>query len=182
MKITLIFVLTVMLALAASCAPDAPIVDPEALETTMPSTALMPSESTALPSTDSPGPAATGTQPAAASSAIPAVTVPPELLGLPQVSQAQADLASRLGAAPADITVVNVEPRTWSDASMGCPDPNMSYAQVPQDGLLVQLAHAGQIYNYHSGGTIPPFLCVQSLTGEKTTPLFGEDVLTRPAP
>ncbi len=182
MKITLVLVLTLILALAASCAPDAPIVDPEALETTVPGTALMPSESTALPSTDSPVPVATGTQPASASSTVPAVTVPPDLLGLSQVAQAQADLASRLGVAAADITVVNVEPRTWSDASMGCPDPNMSYAQVPQDGLLVQLAHAGQVYNYHSGGTVPPFLCVQSMTGQKTTPVFGEDVLTLPAP
>ena len=103
-------------------------------------------------------------------------------MGLPQVELAKADLAGRLGVATEDIEVALVEPRTWGDTSMGCPNPNMGYIQVPQDGLLVVLGHAGQKYNYHSGGNEAPFLCQQPQVGDKTTPVFGEDVLTRPAP
>jgi hypothetical protein len=65
---------------------------------------------------------------------------------------------------------------------MGCPQPNFSYLQVPQDGLLVQLKYAGQVYAYHSGGNLGPFLCVQARLADKPTPVFGEDIITPPSP
>jgi hypothetical protein len=102
------------------------------------------------------------------------------LEALPQVTQAKEDLAGRLNVPSDQIEIVEVQMRTWSDASMGCPQPGMEYPQVPEDGLLVRLRAAGQEYNYHSGGTREPFLCEQALP-EKSTPVFGEDILTPPS-
>jgi hypothetical protein len=76
------------------------------------------------------------------------------------IDLAVADLAARLSIAATAITVLDATPMVWSDASMGCPQPGMAYAQVPQDGLLIRLQANGQIYNYHSGGDREPFLCV----------------------
>jgi hypothetical protein len=78
---------------------------------------------------------------------------------LPQVSEAIADLAGRLGVAPAQIEVVRVEAVVWPDGSLGCPQPGMLYPQVLQDGMRIRLAVAGVIYQYHSGERRAPFLC-----------------------
>lgn len=102
------------------------------------------------------------------------------LTDLPQVTMAKEDLAQRLNLAPEAIEVLEVEMKTWSDASMGCPQPGMAYAQVPQDGLLIRLRVEGKDYNYHSGGRRDPFLCEQPEIPQKNTPVFGEDILTRP--
>ena len=75
------------------------------------------------------------------------------------VDVAVADLATRAGV-PADaITVVRVEAVTWPDPSLGCPMPGMRYEQVPVDGALIVLAVGSVEYDYHSGGSRPPFLC-----------------------
>lgn len=105
----------------------------------------------------------------------------PDLVNLPQVEQAKEDLATRLAITTAQIEVIDVQPKTWSDSSMGCPQPGMAYLQVPQDGLLVRLRVDNQTYNYHSGGTQEPFLCEQPNQIQKSTPVFGEDILTRPS-
>jgi hypothetical protein len=90
------------------------------------------------------------------------MTPRPELGDLPEVDQARADLAQRLSVPAAGIDVLSVQEVTWSDTSMGCPQPGMDYLQVETAGLLIQFTHAGQAYNYHGGGGQPPFLCEQS--------------------
>jgi hypothetical protein len=101
---------------------------------------------------------------------------------LPQVTQARNDLAQRLAVPVEQIEVVEVREVTWPDTGMGCPQPGMEYLQVPQDGLLVQLSTAGVAYEYHSGGSAAPFLCETPTPVEgKITPVFGEDILTRPS-
>lgn len=177
-KPTRLLLLSLIVVAAASCSPTAPVADP------------LPQEATPTGAEAQPSPAeptAATTAPAPASATVPDETMmppatQPDLSGLPQVAQAKADLALRLGVLAADLEVIAVEPKTWGDTSMGCPQPNMSYLQVPQDGLLVQLRHGDQVYAYHSGGNLPPFLCEQPLTDEKTTPVFGEDVLTPRVP
>jgi hypothetical protein len=99
---------------------------------------------------------------------------------LPQVTFAKADLARRLELEAQAIELLEVREKTWPDASMGCPHPDMVYTQVPQDGLLIRLRAAGQVYNYHSGGMRDPFLCEQSAIPQKSTPVLGEEELTRP--
>lgn len=75
------------------------------------------------------------------------------------VEQAIADLATRLGVDPATIEVVSVEEVDWPDASIGCPQPGMSYAQVIVNGTKIVLRHDGVDYEYHQGGTREVFYC-----------------------
>jgi hypothetical protein len=57
----------------------------------------------------------------------------------------------------------------------------MAYAEVLVEGLLIQLTYGEQVYNYHSGGMEPPFLCEQAQGGAKITPDIPELGLTPPA-
>lgn len=80
------------------------------------------------------------------------------------VDLATRDLAARLGVAIDDITVQTAETVTWPDAALGCPQPDMRYAQVPQDGARVVLRVHDLLYRYHTGGPrTEPFLCEQRL-------------------
>jgi hypothetical protein len=67
------------------------------------------------------------------------------------VDMATADLAERLGVDPSIIAVVGVEGQTWSDASLGCPEPDRLYAQVLVDGFRILLSVGDDRYEYHSG-------------------------------
>lgn len=78
---------------------------------------------------------------------------------IPVVEQAIADLASRLGVDPSTIEVVSVEEVDWPDASIGCPQPGMSYAQVLVNGSRIVLRADGTEYAYHQGGTREAFYC-----------------------
>lgn len=73
---------------------------------------------------------------------------------------ARADLAGVLGVAEAEIAVAVAEPIVWPDAGLGCPEPEMAYAQVQVEGFRVVLTNGGNSYAYHGGGSRPePFLC-----------------------
>ncbi len=78
----------------------------------------------------------------------------------PLVKAAVADLSQHTGASPAEITLVSYEAVTWPDSGLGCPQPDMAYAQVLVDGARIRLQVGDQVYEYHSGsGGEPPFLC-----------------------
>ena len=63
---------------------------------------------------------------------------------------ARQDLATRLGIDPAAVKIASVQPRSWPDASLGCPEPGRSYAQVVTAGFLIELEAQGRTYRYHS--------------------------------
>ncbi len=86
----------------------------------------------------------------------------------PLVQRAVNDLAQKLSIAPEEITVVEAQAVVWPDASIGCPQPDMMYIQVPQDGAFIQLRAGDQLYNYHNGGRRGLFLC--ELTNESGAP------------
>ena len=48
------------------------------------------------------------------------------------------------------LRLVRVERRQWSDASLGCPAPDMMYAQVITPGYLVVLSGGGRDVEYHT--------------------------------
>lgn len=85
-------------------------------------------------------------------------TYPTELTGL--VTGAVADLADRLGVEVDSILVGAVEEVVWPNGGLGCPLPDMKYTQVPVDGLRIVLIHEGAEYEYHSGGSVEPILCL----------------------
>jgi hypothetical protein len=86
---------------------------------------------------------------------------------------AKADLARRLSVAADTITIVEVRDVIWPDMGLGCPRPDMGYRQVQVDGLLIRLESGGRIFEYHSGGNKPPFLCEQPAGLGKATPVSG---------
>lgn len=69
------------------------------------------------------------------------------------------DLAVRLGVSASAITVVKSEAMTWSDGSLGCPQPGMSYTQAIVDGFQVILSYEDRLFDYHADAEGEPFLC-----------------------
>ncbi len=88
----------------------------------------------------------------------------------PLVQQARQDLAQRLNIAEDQITLIEAKAVVWPDASLGCPQPDMVYKQVPYDGALILLKVGEREYEYHSGGSRGLFLCEKSLKTKKITP------------
>jgi hypothetical protein len=80
--------------------------------------------------------------------------VPPDLIGA-----AISDAVRRSGAARTDVKVVIAESVTWSDGSMGCPQPGMMYTQALSAGYRIVLEAAGQTLNYHSSADGGPTFC-----------------------
>ena len=83
----------------------------------------------------------------------------------PLVMMARNDLAERLAVGVESIEVVEARLVVWPDASMGCPDPEMAYIQVPQDGSVIRLQNHSEIFQYHTGGDRMPFFCPEPAPG-----------------
>jgi hypothetical protein len=107
------------------------------------------------------------TQGAAVTSTNPASGIDPGLQ--PYIDLAVADLAGRLQREPSEITTRSAVLIVWPDASMGCPQPGMQYAQVQTDGSQIVLELDGVPYDYHAGGDTTPFLCEPKGTSGTTT-------------
>jgi hypothetical protein len=89
----------------------------------------------------------------------PTVTSSPASSPTGPAADAVADLATRLDLDTASIEVVADEAVTWRDGSLGCAKPGYSYTQALVDGSRITLRANGTDYEYHSGGSRPPFLC-----------------------
>jgi hypothetical protein len=85
------------------------------------------------------------------------VTPPPEAEQFVQL--AIEDLAGQLGVEPEEIRLISVEAMEWSDASLGCPQPDMMYAQVITPGYKVVLEAQGERYEYHTDTATDVVLC-----------------------
>ena len=59
-----------------------------------------------------------------------------------------ADAATRLGVDPSAVTVVDAHEETWSDGSLGCPEPGMMYTQALVDGYQVIVEANGTQLDY----------------------------------
>jgi hypothetical protein len=66
------------------------------------------------------------------------------------LESAVTDLSGMLDIDADAIQVLAVEKRTWSDASLGCPEPGKVYAQVITPGFLIRLEAEGEAYEYHA--------------------------------
>ena len=66
---------------------------------------------------------------------------------------ARAALGRELGIDDLDgIELVRAEPVDWPDASLGCPEKGMAYAQVVTPGWRVILRIQGRDWRVHAGG------------------------------
>ena len=79
----------------------------------------------------------------------------------PLVERIRQDLARRLGTSPAQVTVVESTPMTWSSPALGCPAPGMAYAGVQTPGFQVNLDVFGQKYSYHTDTRETFVACLQ---------------------
>jgi hypothetical protein len=76
------------------------------------------------------------------------------------VCLAKEDLANRLDLAAHAIHLVAVQTVDWPDASLGCPEPGMMYAQVITPGFRVVLEAQRQgMYEYHTDRDDRVILC-----------------------
>lgn len=66
------------------------------------------------------------------------------------VQSAREDLTRRSGIALEEVLLADVEVVAWPDASLGCPQPGMAYAQVLTPGYKVRLEAQGRTYEYHT--------------------------------
>lgn len=64
--------------------------------------------------------------------------------------KAREHLAHHLGVPAERIEVVSTTPKTWPDASLGCPEPDTMYAQVLTQGFVITLRASGKLHEYHS--------------------------------
>jgi hypothetical protein len=61
-----------------------------------------------------------------------------------------ADAQSRTGVDAAQITVVSARAVTWSDGSLGCPEPGQMYTQALVPGYQVVLRAGDEVLDYHA--------------------------------
>lgn len=64
--------------------------------------------------------------------------------------QIVADLANHLDVSVEAVQVVSIEPVTWKDSSLGCPEKGMAYLQVLTPGYQVILEVQGRQYDYRT--------------------------------
>jgi hypothetical protein len=60
------------------------------------------------------------------------------------------DAAERAGVGTDDVEVVTAEAVTWSDGSLGCPEPGMMYTQALVPGYRVVLRAGDETLNFHA--------------------------------
>ena len=73
-----------------------------------------------------------------------------ELEGVMAADAARALLSSELGIDPMDSSVVTLEFMNWPDASLGCPEAGVGYAQVVVPGYKLLLEHNGSRFELHT--------------------------------
>ena len=75
------------------------------------------------------------------------------------VNQAISTLAEKLSIEESDVLVLSAQSVTWSDSSLGCPQPDMFYLQVLTDGYRVELSGDNQSSFYHANTRGSGLLC-----------------------
>jgi pyruvate/2-oxoglutarate dehydrogenase complex dihydrolipoamide acyltransferase (E2) component len=108
---------------------------------------------------------------------------PPEL-----VADAQQRLAAHLGVDASTLTLQSAGAQTWNDGAIGCPAPDIMYAQVIIEGYLLTFSDGSATYAVHTGETPPTFvLCdnrqpINLNTGAAAPSQEGEILPQEPLP
>jgi hypothetical protein len=63
-----------------------------------------------------------------------------------------ADAATQAGVDPSGVTIVSAHAETFSDGSLGCPEPGMMYTQALVDGYQVVVEANGTQLDYRGSG------------------------------
>ena len=131
--------------------------------------------------TDTPGPIITETT--------EVTPLPPTVTSIPtpedadwqrMLEQAQQDLAQRLQLPVDELVLVEFLAVTWADSSLGCPEPGQNYLPVLTDGYLLLIEAQGQVYQYHSGEDLVPFLCERPQEPYEPRPIEADTGAAKP--
>jgi len=133
----------------------------------------------ALPSDDEPGPSTSlpsSTEPSGSASRPPFQTAPPlpsgAIGGVPADvpddvwSAILEDLGRRLDTLDTgDVELLTAEAVTWTDGSLGCPEPGQMYTQALVEGYRIIVEAGGAEYVYRIGSGASVRLCEQGFPG-----------------
>jgi hypothetical protein len=89
------------------------------------------------------------------------------------VQEVLADAAQRTGIDQSMLKVVSAEAVTWSDGSLGCPQPGMMYTQALVPGYRVRVQAAEQVLDYHASARGGLALCP---AGRAVEPAPGDSI------
>lgn len=101
-------------------------------------------------------------------SALPTGPVPESIVQRPDVQAAIADHADRAGVPVEDVTVEGWAEVTWSDGSLGCPEPGMMYTQALVPGYQLILGVDGTLASYHAARDKPFSYCANPVPPTQT--------------
>ncbi len=76
------------------------------------------------------------------------------------IEKAKADLVKQFGVNANQIRIMEARAVNWPDASLGCPQPDLAYAQVLSPGYWVLLEADGKQYPYHTDQNEQIILCL----------------------
>lgn len=79
------------------------------------------------------------------------ITRPQALTKSDYVDRAVENLAVKLNVDKSQITVESADEHNWNDASLGCRQKGMFYAQIIIPGFTIDLSYSGTTYSYHAG-------------------------------
>jgi hypothetical protein len=86
-------------------------------------------------------------------------------------SELRVQVAEQLGLSDKALTLVSTEQATWSDMSLGCPQPNMAYAQVVTPGWrVVFVDDEGQEYDVHTTENREHFVICEASVESRSAP------------
>ncbi|HUE45464.1 MAG TPA: hypothetical protein VMO81_04355 [Aestuariivirgaceae bacterium] len=84
---------------------------------------------------------------------MPSETEPPTM-GVPQaiLDLILNDAADRTGVPRDELQIERAQAVTWSDGSLGCPEPDKFYIQVLVDGYWVEVRAGDEVLDYRGSG------------------------------
>lgn len=75
------------------------------------------------------------------------------------VEAALDDAARRTNIDRTKLTLLSAESVTWSDGSLGCPEPGKAYTQALVPGFRIRIKAGAEALDYHAGRRGLPMLC-----------------------
>ena len=69
------------------------------------------------------------------------------------------DAVRRTGLKRTELEVLSAEAVTWSDGSLGCPQPGMMYTQALAPGFRIRIRAGAETLDYHAGRRGAPMFC-----------------------
>lgn len=102
--------------------------------------------------------------------ALPTGPVPDSVREQPEVKAAIEAHAERVGVPVEEVTVAGYAQVTWSDGSLGCPQPGMMYTQALVPGQQLILSVDGELASYHAANGKPFSYCASPVAPSQTNP------------